>query len=216
MLFDRSLVLVPTPSRAGDGQRRPVAPGSRSTGTPGDGLEPGDAVVCTGQRPARPPRDVRRDTTSTRSCATKFGLAIAEALTRSGLSRQPLGVEPAPPAGGSASTGPRRVRHRSSTISRSCWSSWLSQNLGVIAVGPDPRARQGLVALTGETGAGKTMVVEALDLLLGRPGRPGSGATGRGRGRGRGTVRRRRRRSGCSGGSCRRRAGPGATSTASS
>jgi DNA repair protein RecN (Recombination protein N) len=46
------------------------------------------------------------------------------------------------------------------------------RNLGVIAEARIP-VRQGLVALTGETGAGKTMVVEALQLLLG--GRPDPG-----------------------------------------
>ncbi len=43
------------------------------------------------------------------------------------------------------------------------------RNLGVIASARIPLG-QGLIALTGETGAGKTMVVEALNLLLG--GRP--------------------------------------------
>ena len=43
------------------------------------------------------------------------------------------------------------------------------KNLGVIAETRIPVGR-GLIALTGETGAGKTMVVEALNLLLG--GRP--------------------------------------------
>lgn len=52
------------------------------------------------------------------------------------------------------------------------------KNLGVI---PDARIplRAGMVALTGETGAGKTMVVEALNLLLGNkadPSRVRSGA----------------------------------------
>ena len=46
------------------------------------------------------------------------------------------------------------------------------RNLGVIAEARIP-VHQGLVALTGETGAGKTMVVEALQLLLG--GRPDPG-----------------------------------------
>ncbi|MFM7064544.1 MAG: DNA repair protein RecN [Actinomycetes bacterium] len=46
------------------------------------------------------------------------------------------------------------------------------RNLGVI---PDARIpfAEGLVALTGETGAGKTMIVEALDLLAGGRGDPG-------------------------------------------
>ncbi|MHB1139194.1 MAG: AAA family ATPase, partial [Microthrixaceae bacterium] len=43
------------------------------------------------------------------------------------------------------------------------------RNLGVIAAARIPLGH-GLTALTGETGAGKTMVVEALNLLLG--GRP--------------------------------------------
>ncbi len=46
------------------------------------------------------------------------------------------------------------------------------RNLGVIAEARIP-VHQGLVALTGETGAGKTMVVEALQLLVG--GRPDPG-----------------------------------------
>src|SRR6476469_1606921 len=46
------------------------------------------------------------------------------------------------------------------------------KNLGVIAESRIPIG-PGLVALTGETGAGKTMVVEALNLLLG--GRPDPG-----------------------------------------
>ncbi|MFM7063375.1 MAG: AAA family ATPase, partial [Actinomycetes bacterium] len=46
------------------------------------------------------------------------------------------------------------------------------RNLGVI---PDARVpfNEGMVALTGETGAGKTMIVEALDLLAGGRGDPG-------------------------------------------
>ena len=45
------------------------------------------------------------------------------------------------------------------------------KNLGVI---PEARIplRSGMVALTGETGAGKTMVVEALNLLLGNKADP--------------------------------------------
>ena len=46
------------------------------------------------------------------------------------------------------------------------------RNLGVIAEARIP-VRQGLVALTGETGAGKTMVVEALELLGGGRADPG-------------------------------------------
>lgn len=46
------------------------------------------------------------------------------------------------------------------------------RNLGVILEARIPLA-EGLVALTGETGAGKTMIVEALDLLAG--GRPDPG-----------------------------------------
>ena len=62
----------------------------------------------------------------------------------------------------------------------------------------DPRARPGLTVITGETGAGKTMVVTALGLLLGRPRRQRRGAhrrprrPGRGR-RGRDRPRRVRR-----------------------
>ena len=37
-------------------------------------------------------------------------------------------------------------------------------------------AGPGMTALTGETGAGKTLVVEAIELLARRPGRPGDGA----------------------------------------
>ena len=36
----------------------------------------------------------------------------------------------------------------------------------------------GMTALTGETGAGKTMVVGAIDLLLGGPSRCGNGTAG--------------------------------------
>ena len=39
----------------------------------------------------------------------------------------------------------------------------------------------GLTALTGETGAGKTLVVDAIELLLGEPGRSGAGPARSGR-----------------------------------
>ena len=71
-----------------------------------------------------------------------------------------------------------------------------------------------MTALTGETGAGKTMLVEAIELLRRRPGRRRAGAPGRGRGRRRGSLRRRRRRGRAAPGSCRPRAGRAPTSTA--
>ena len=40
------------------------------------------------------------------------------------------------------------------------------ENLGVIDT-LDLQLSEGLVALTGETGAGKTMIVEAINLLVG-------------------------------------------------
>ena len=49
---------------------------------------------------------------------------------------------------------------------------------------------QGMTALTGETGAGKTLVVEAIELLVGGRADPVLVRPGRRRGRGRGTVRR--------------------------
>ena len=52
-----------------------------------------------------------------------------------------------------------------------------------------------MTALTGETGAGKTLVVEALQLVLGRPGQPRHGAGRRGGGAGRGALRGRGRAS---------------------
>ena len=62
------------------------------------------------------------------------------------------------------------------------------KNLGVI-----PEARipigSGLVALTGETGAGKTMVVEALHLLLGGKPDPTRVRVGTAGGHGRGALR---------------------------
>ena len=66
------------------------------------------------------------------------------------------------------------------------------RDLGVIedltlAFGP------GMTALTGETGAGKTLVVEALQLVLGGRANPGMVRGGRDRGVGRGALRRGRR-----------------------
>ena len=85
--------------------------------------------------------------------------------------------------------------------------------LAVTDLGVIDRARlllgPGLTALTGETGAGKTMLVEAIALLLGRAGRPRPGAPGGGRGRGRGALRRRRRRGGAHPGGAPRRPVPG-------
>ena len=53
-----------------------------------------------------------------------------------------------------------------------------------------------MTALTGETGAGKTLLVEALELLVGGRAEPGLVRAGADRGTGRGPVRRRRRRDG--------------------
>jgi DNA replication and repair protein RecN len=51
----------------------------------------------------------------------------------------------------------------------------------------------GLTAITGETGAGKTMILTGLGLLTGTPGGPGPGARRPGAGRGRGCPDRPRR-----------------------
>ena len=51
------------------------------------------------------------------------------------------------------------------------------ENLGVIEK-LDLSIGEGLVALTGETGAGKTMLVSALGLLLGQRADPGGVRTG--------------------------------------
>ena len=62
------------------------------------------------------------------------------------------------------------------------------QDLGVIAE-PASLLGPGLTALTGETGAGKTLLVEAIDLLVGGRADAVARAAGRGRGRGRGPLR---------------------------
>ena len=54
--------------------------------------------------------------------------------------------------------------------------------------GHDPRARPGLTVITGETGAGKTMVVTALGLLLGGRADSGTVRTGAGSARVEGVV----------------------------
>ena len=81
------------------------------------------------------------------------------ALSRRGSSRSAARLPPDP----EGQVRPRRP------VGRTCWSSCGSTNLGIIeevtfVLGP------GLTAITGETGAGKTLLVGALELLLG--GRP--------------------------------------------
>ena len=55
------------------------------------------------------------------------------------------------------------------------------ENLGIIAE-LQVTLGAGLTVITGETGAGKTLIVDALDLLTRRPRRSAAGARGRGRG----------------------------------
>ncbi len=71
----------------------------------------------------------------------------------------------------------------------------------------------GMTAVTGETGAGKTLVVEAIELLMGGRADPGMVRHGADRGRGRGAVRARRRRGRAPPGRAERRDGRGPTST---
>ena len=114
--------------------------------------------------------------------------SAARATSRPGWS--PSGRPTSTPSCGPSSTSPiARAWTRRGTPR---WSSSGCANLGVIDdvtvdLGP------GMTALTGETGAGKTLLVEALGLLLG--GRADSvGGPGRcRRGHGRGPVRRSRR-----------------------
>ena len=73
------------------------------------------------------------------------------------------------------------------------------EDLGVIS-SLDLVFGAGLTVFTGETGAGKTMLVEAIGLLVGGRADADDGARRRDRGTRRGPVRRRRRRD---------RAGPG-------
>ena len=73
------------------------------------------------------------------------------------------------------------------------------RDLGVIAEARIPFA-EGMTALTGETGAGKTMLVEALRLLCGQKADPATGPRRGGGGRGGGPLRRRGHRVGPSAG----------------
>ena len=66
------------------------------------------------------------------------------------------------------------------------------QDLGVIETSPSTSG-PGMTALTGETGAGKTLLVEALELLVGGRADPVPRAPRRRPGAGRGPVRRRHR-----------------------
>ena len=86
------------------------------------------------------------------------------------------------------------------------------EDLGVIAR-LDLTFGPGMTAVTGETGAGKTMLVEAFELLVGgRPTRRSCGPAPRGPGRR--ALRQRRRPSSCCRASCRPTAVRGPTSTA--
>ena len=67
------------------------------------------------------------------------------------------------------------------------------ENLGIIAELLVPMAA-GMTVITGETGAGKTLLVDALELLCGGRADPGAVRDGADRSAGRGPVRRRRRR----------------------
>ena len=67
------------------------------------------------------------------------------------------------------------------------------ENLGIIAELLLPLGA-GLTVITGETGAGKTLIVDALDLLCGGRADAVARARRRRRGAGRGSLRRRRRR----------------------
>ena len=76
--------------------------------------------------------------------------------------------------------------------------------------GPHLVLGAGMTVLTGETGAGKTLVVEAIELLVGGRADAVAGSTRRRRGVGRGPVRDRRRDRGRPGpGGSRQRAEPG-------
>ena len=86
-------------------------------------------------------------------------------------------------------------------------------DLGVIdgvALVLDP----GMTALTGETGAGKTMLVGAIGLLAGDRADPSMVRPGADGGHRPGPLRGRTTTRWCSPGSCRARAGPARTATA--
>ena len=99
---------------------------------------------------------------------------------------------PSGPATSTPSCGPGSTWPIADGRDAPCWSSCGCRDLGVIEavtldLGP------GMTALTGETGAGKTLLVEALELLVGGRADPGLVRPGADRGPRRGPVHRRRR-----------------------
>ncbi len=161
MLFDRSLVLAP------DARLRIEVVGDRPATLSVDGrnlgtLHQGDAVTTTAAAPVGPLRDVRAPQ----------------------LPAHPQDqVRPHRPMRNARPNGSVRCRGTHVLVELAV------RDLGVIAelrlvLGP------GMTALTGETGAGKTMVVEAIELLVGGRADAALVRTGAERGQGRGPLRR--------------------------